>query len=55
MSNAKKLPGSPPNQPRLKGSSKQDDENEERLGKSGLKFGQMAPKADAAFDKYLLR
>ena len=49
MSNARKLPGSSPNQPRLTGSSKQDDENEKRLGKSALKFAKMAPKADAAF------
>ena len=49
MSNSKRLKGSSPNQPRLTGSSKQDDENERRLGKAGLKFGKMAPEADAAF------
>ena len=47
MDKAKRLPGSSPNQPRLTGSTKEDEENEKRLGKTGVNFAKMAPKADA--------
>ena len=49
MDKAKRLPGSSPNQPILTGSTKEDEENEKRLGKTGVNFAKMAPKADAAF------
>ena len=49
MDKAKRLPGSSPNQKLLNPSSKESEENEKRLGKTGVNFAKMAPKADAAF------
>ena len=51
MSNARKLPGSSPNQKLLNPSSKESEENEKRLGKTGVNFAKMAPKADADLRK----